>query len=242
MTGRIHSYETFGAVDGPGIRFIVFFQGCPLRCLYCHNPDSWDAGLGTEATAEEIAAKVRDYKGFYRRGGGVTLSGGEPLLQHEFAYELICLLHKEGIHVALDTAGSVPLAQCRKTVDAADMLLLDIKSFDPMLAHALTGNPQILRRETELLEYCEQTKKPVWIRHVVVPGLTLDESRLRELGDYLRGFSCVKKIEPLPFHKLGEHKWDPQRYTLSTTPVPTADEMAMAMQLLGADERPDGLK
>lgn len=231
MTGHIHSYETFGAVDGPGIRFVVFFQGCPLRCLYCHNPDSWAPSLGTETTVEEIVAKVVEYKSFYRNGGGVTFSGGEPLLQHEFALELIEALHREEIHTAVDTSGAVPLAVCRKTVDAADMLLLDIKAFDAQLAEKITGSPETLRREKELLEYCEATGKPVWVRHVVVPGLTLDEERLRALSAYLRGFSCVKKIEPLPFHKMGEHKWPAELYTLGDTPVPSSSEMAMVEQI-----------
>ena len=231
MTGRIHSYETFGAVDGPGIRFIVFFQGCPLRCRYCHNPDSWDPSLGTEVTADEIAAKIRDYRPFYRNGG-VTLSGGEPLLQHEFVYELIGKLHGEGFHVALDTAGSIPLSVCRKTVDAADLLLLDIKAFDALLAENITGSRTILTREKELLEYCEATGKPVWIRHVVVPGLTLDERQLSALGDYLKRFSCIEKIEPLPFHKLGEHKWPEGLYTLADTRVPAQSEMELAARCL----------
>lgn len=231
MTGRIHSYETFGAVDGPGIRFIVFLQGCPLRCLYCHNPDSWDPAAGTEVTADEIVARVRDYRPFYR-DGGVTLSGGEPLAQHEFVLELTEKLHAEGFHVAVDTAGSIPLSLCREAVDAADLLLLDIKAFSAPLAERLTGSPVILEREKALLEYCEATKKPVWIRHVVVPGLTLDERMLRELGDYLRRFSCVERIEPLPFHKLGEHKWPDGLYTLNDTPVPTQQETELAAALL----------
>ena len=153
MTGRVHSYETFGAVDGPGIRFIVFLQGCPMRCLYCHNPDTWDPSGGTEATVDEIVAKVRSYRGFYR-DGGVTISGGEPLLQHEFVYALTEALHAEGFHVAIDTSGIIPLDICKKAVDAADMLLLDIKSANAELAGRITGAPECFRREKELLDYC----------------------------------------------------------------------------------------
>ena len=212
-------------MDGPGIRFIVFFQGCPLRCLYCHNPDTWDPKGGTETTVDEIVAKVRSYKGFYRGGGGVTLSGGEPLLQHEFVYELIEALHAEGIHVAIDTSGIVPLSLCQKAVDTADMLLLDIKSFDASLAKRITGSGECLQREKELLDHCESVGKPVWVRHVVVPGLTMEEELLRELSDFLTGYKCVERIEPLPFHKLGEHKWEDGRYQLSATEAPTKAEM-----------------
>ena len=232
MTGRVHSYESFGAVDGPGIRFIVFLQGCPLRCLYCHNPDTWDPSLGTETTVEEIVAKVRSYKSFYRGGGGVTISGGEPLLQHEFVYELTETLHAEGIHVAVDTSGIVPLSVCKKAVDAADMLLLDIKSIDGELSGRITGSEHALRREKELLDYCEACGKRVWIRHVVVPGLTMDEGQLRRLADFLAGYKCIERIEPLPFHKLGEHKWEDGTYMLSATEAPTKAEMAEVDKIL----------
>ncbi len=225
MTGRVHSYETFGAVDGPGIRFIVFLQGWPLRCLYCHNPDTWDTKAGTETTVDEIVSKVLAYRGFYRGGGGVTISGGEPLLQHEFVYELITALKAEGIHTAIDTSGGVPLSVCKKTVDAADMLLLDIKSFDPELSERITGSPLCLAHEKELLDYCESVGKRVWIRHVVVPGLTMDDEKLRALADFLAQYKCIERIEPLPFHKLGEHKWDEGTYSLTATEAPTKAEM-----------------
>jgi len=232
LTGRVHSYETFGAVDGPGIRFIVFLQGCPLRCVYCHNPDTWDPKDGSETSVEEIVAKVRSYKAFYRGGGGVTVSGGEPLLQHEFVYELTEALHAEGIHVAIDTSGSIPLSLCQKAVDAADMILLDIKSLDPRLAESITGSPQCLSREKELLDHCEATGKRVWIRHVVVPGLTMEEEKLRALADFLSRYKCIERIEPLPFHKLGEHKWEQGCYQLADTPAPTKEEMARVDAIL----------
>ena len=129
-TGRIHSLESFGAVDGPGIRYVVFFQGCPLRCLFCHNPDTWAFSEGTEMGVEELVAKIVDYRPFYR-DGGVTLTGGEPLAQPEFAAALLRRLKEEGFHTAVDTAGSIPLDRCREAVDLADLLLLDIKALDP---------------------------------------------------------------------------------------------------------------
>ena len=234
LKGRVHSFESFGAVDGPGVRFVIFFQGCPLRCRFCHNPDTWAFEGGTEYTSDELVEKVLPYRLFYRSGGGVTLSGGEPTAQHEFVTELLNKLRAENIHPAIDTSGGIPLSVCRDAVDAADMLLLDIKSIDPDMSRNITGNPDTLKNEKEILEYCEAQHKPVWIRHVVVPGLTLDETQLRALGDYLRVFECVKRIEPLPFHKLGEHKWLPGLYTLTDTEPPTAEQMAEASRLLGA--------
>ena len=234
LKGRIHSFESFGAVDGPGVRFVIFFQGCPLRCRFCHNPDTWAFEGGTEYTSDELVEKVLPYRLFYRGGGGVTLSGGEPTAQHEFVTELLNKLRAENIHTAIDTSGGIPLSVCRDAVDAADMLLLDIKSIDPDMSRNITGNPDTLKNEKEILEYCESQQKPVWIRHVVVPGLTLEETQLRALGDYLRGFECVKRIEPLPFHKLGEHKWLPGLYTLTDTEPPTSEQMAEASRLLGA--------
>ena len=141
-------------------------------------------------------------------------------------------LKAHGIHTAIDTSGIVPLSVCKKTVDAADMLLLDIKSFDPQLSHRLTGTEQTLPREMELLEYCEATGKRVWIRHVVVPGLTMDEERLRALAEYLGKFKCIEKIEPLPFHKLGEHKWPEGEYALTATEAPTKEEMDKVNEIL----------
>lgn len=232
-TGRIHSYETFGAVDGPGIRFVVFMQGCPLRCRYCHNPDSWDADSGTEISADELVEKVMDYAAFYRGGGGVTFSGGEPLLQHKFLLEVIGKLKERGIHTAIDTSGAIPLSLCRETVDAADMLLLDIKSMDLATSMDITGSPIVLDNEKEYLRYCEEHGKRVWVRHVVVPGLTLDMKRLSELADFLKGFHCVERTELLPFHKLGEHKWEAGRYTLVGTRPPTDAEMEEANKLFG---------
>lgn len=224
LTGRIHSLETFGAVDGPGIRFVVFFQGCPLRCRYCHNPDSWAPAAGTKMTADEIVSKVLDYRPFYR-GGGVTLSGGEPLMQHEFAMELITKLKAHGLHTAIDTAGSIPLSVCKSAVDACDMLLLDFKAPVPEPGIGITGMTGIFTREQQYLEYCERIRKPVWVRYVAVPGLTMDGEKLRALARYLSRFSCVKKVEPLPFHKLGQHKWAEGTNTLADTPAPTEEDM-----------------
>ena len=232
MTGRIHSFESFGAVDGPGVRYVVFFQGCPLRCMFCHNPDSWDTGAGKEYGAEEVVDKIIPFRNFYNQGGGVTLSGGEPLMQLEFAVELLEKLKAAGFHTAIDTSAPIPLEKAKVAIDVADMLLLDFKAFDNALCQRITGRPHILEQEKAYLEYCQSTGKKVWIRHVIVPGLTLDEPALMAMGKYLHQFSCVEKIEPLAFHKMGEFKWQKDVYRLWETEPPSAADMKRVSELL----------
>lgn len=231
IKGRIHSVETFGAVDGPGIRFVVFFQGCPLRCVYCHNPDSWEKDGGTEITAEELASQILRYKSFIKNGG-VTLSGGEPLLQSEFAEEVLRLCTANGFHTAIDTSGVIPLSKCKGAVDKADMLLLDIKAIDSELTKKLTGVGN--ENAISLLEYCEENKKPVWIRHVLLPGWTLDNEQAHRMGNFLKKFKCIKKIELLPFHKFGEYKWETLGldYKLTDVEPPEADKVEEIKQIL----------
>lgn len=232
MTGRIHSFESFGAVDGPGVRYVVFFQGCPLRCMFCHNPDTWDATAGKEYTAREVVEKILPFRNFYDHGGGVTLSGGEPLMQLDFATELLGLLKGSGLHTAIDTSAAIPLEKARKAIDIADMLLLDFKAFDSALCEKITGRPHVLEQEKEYLEYCQSTGKKVWIRHVIVPGLTLNEEHLKGLGSYLHKFSCVEKIESLAFHKMGEFKWQKDLYKLAGTEPPSDKDMKKVSELL----------
>ena len=232
MTGRIHSFESFGAVDGPGVRYVVFFQGCPLRCMFCHNPDTWESDAGEEYTPEDVVRKILPFRNFYDHGGGVTLSGGEPLMQLDFAAELLARLKEEGLHTAVDTSAAIPLEKARKAIDAADMLLLDFKAFDSALCEKITGRPHILEQEKEYLEYCQSTGKKVWIRHVIVPGLTLNETHLKALGEYLHRFSCVEKIEPLAFHKMGEFKWQKELYKLAAAEPPSVNEMKKVSELL----------
>lgn len=229
VTGRIHSIETFGAVDGPGVRFVVFLQGCALRCLYCHNPDSWTACGGTPISAAELIEQIKDYKN-YIKNGGVTLSGGEPLMQPEFALAVILGCKLLGLHTAIDTAGSLPIAQTSKVIDAADLILLDIKSTDAFLSRALTGAPELLKNSIATLNYCEQIEKPVWIRHVLLPYYTLNAKHLESLAQMLKRYKCVKKVELLPFHKLGEYKWEQLnlQYKLKDVPPPTAAQLRLA--------------
>lgn len=230
IVGRLHSVETFGAVDGPGIRYVLFLQGCPLKCLYCHNPDSWDAAAGQLVTSKAVVEEILLYRN-YIRSGGLTISGGEPMLQRAFVSDVIDRCHREGIHVAVDTAGSLPLEYCRPVLDRADMLLLDIKAMDPEVCKELTGQDN--KNTIAMLDDCETNGKPVWIRHVLVPGYTLPEERLASLADFLKGYTCVKKIELLPFHKMGEYKWEElgRTYTLYDTPAPTEEEISRALAI-----------
>lgn len=231
LKGRIHSVETFGAVDGPGIRFVVFFQGCPLRCVYCHNPDSWNAGGGSETTVGALIDEITRYKSFIIKGG-VTLSGGEPLLQHEFAKQLLRACREQGLHTAIDTSGCIPLETCKGAVDEADMLLLDIKAVDTAASKQISGMGN--ENALELLRYCEAVKKPVWIRHVLLPGYTLDAAQAHRMGELLRSFSCVEKVELLPFHKMGEYKWAELKleYTLDAVLPPPPDQVEQYRTIL----------
>lgn len=231
LTGRIHSIETFGAVDGPGIRYVVFFQGCPLRCLYCHNPDSWDPDAGRVVTVGELIDNIAQYRSFIKNGG-MTLSGGEPLLQSAFAAGLLEACRELGFHTAVDTSGAIALSVCRDAVDLADLILLDIKAPDTLAAAALTGTGN--ENALELLRYCEEKKKPVWIRHVLLPGFTLSEQSAHALGRLLKPFSCVEKVELLPFHKMGEYKWKALclDYTLADTLPPAPDEVSAIKNIL----------
>jgi len=227
VTGRVHSIESFGTLDGPGIRYVLFMQGCPLRCLYCHNPDARSREAGKTMTAGAVMADILTYRPFIKRGG-VTLSGGEPLLQPAFACEILDGCRENRFHSAVDTSGAIPLAESRPALDRADLILLDIKAIDDDLCVVLTGASNRNARAT--LEYCETVGKAVWIRHVVVPGYTLDDERLSRLADYLLRFRCIRRIELLPFHKMGEYKWEALKcpYMLKATPPPTDEEMKRA--------------
>ncbi len=236
VTGMIHSLDSFGTFDGPGLRFVVFMQGCPLRCAFCHNPDTWSPTGGMELRVCELMKKIEPCRNFIRTGG-VTVSGGEPLFQPEFTLELLIACRRSGFHTALDTAGSMPLEVSRAVIDAADLLLLDIKALDPELCRRITGQDN--RNELATLDYCEETGKPVWIRHVLVPGWTLDTARLRDLAGYLAKFNCVEKIDLLPFHKMAAFKWrglglaDP----LADTSEPSSEACRQAEQLFTGIKR-----
>ncbi|MBO5476805.1 MAG: pyruvate formate lyase-activating protein [Clostridia bacterium] len=207
MIGRIHSFESLGAVDGPGIRFVIFMQGCSLKCKYCQNRDTWDINAGTEYTVEEIYNKVMRYKNYITPNGGVTISGGEPLLQAEFLVELLKKLKKENIHTCIDTSGTVALTETMKElIDLTDLFLLDIKCINDDVCKDLTGVSN--KKELEFARYLSDIGKEIWIRQVLVPGITDDEEDLKDLSKFIKSLKNVKKIEILKYHDLGKFKWE----------------------------------
>ena len=230
VMGKVHSMESFGTVDGPGIRFVLFLQGCPLRCIYCHNPDALSLDDGELKSSDEVFEYIMRFSGFIK-SGGVTISGGEPLRQHDFCKDLLQKFKERRIHTAIDTSGIMPLQSVKDCIDLTDMLLLDIKAISPELCKKITGAGN--ENAIKTLEYCESTSKPVWIRHVVVQGYTLEKRELEKLADFLTQFKCVERTELLPFHKMGEYKWKELglNYTLYDTPSPTDDEMAGARKI-----------
>ena len=206
-SGFIHSIESFGTVDGPGIRLVVFFQGCPMRCLYCHNPDSWHMADGSEMTVEEILARFRKNSAFYRKGG-ITATGGEPLMQLDFLTALFEAAKAEGIHTCLDTSGIIFLPEDERfsrLMAATDLIMLDLKQVIPERHKALTGqsNQNILA----FARFASRMDKKLWIRHVVVPGWTDDDESLRALGRFMAELKSVKALDVLPYHTLGVHKY-----------------------------------
>ncbi len=207
MKGYIHSLESFGTVDGPGIRFVTFMQGCPLRCLFCHNPDTWDlhAKVPYEWTPQQLMEEVLRYKN-YIKSGGVTCTGGEPLLQSEFLLEYYDLCHQYGIHTALDTSGCIFTDMSCRVLDSVDLVMLDVKTADDDLHHQLTGSSRTNNAKT--LQYLQSLGRPIWIRHVVVPTLTDDDTRLHLLGEYLSQYSVIQRVEILPYHTMGIHKYE----------------------------------
>lgn len=237
ISGRIHSYESFSTLDGPGVRFVVFLQGCPLRCVYCHNPDTWACDAGELTDSATVVDKIERCRNFLRNGGA-TLSGGEPMLQKEFCLDILQRLRAANIHAAVDTAGSLDISFSAPIIDAADLILLDIKAPDSATRRAITGVDNAHALDT--LAYCEAAHKDVWIRHVLVPGYTLDDAKLRDLATLLRPYTCVKNVALLPFHKRAAFKWqglglaDP----LAATPEPTADEVRRANEIFNATYLP----
>ncbi len=204
VTGKIHSVETLAALDGPGLRYALFLQGCKMRCLYCHNPDSWSTHRGKEKSVDSVIKDVLSYRSFLRNGG-LTISGGEPLLQPEFTLNLIKEAKKNHIHTAIDTAGSVPLEISKEILDEVDMVLLDIKSVEKEQHVILTCQSNDNTLDT--LNYLESINKRVWIRHVLVPGITQDDTLLHTLGEFLSSYSCIESVDLLPFHQLGSFKY-----------------------------------
>lgn len=206
VLGNIHSYESFGTVDGPGIRYVVFLQGCPLRCKFCHNPDTWDiVGNNKLVSPKEVFDELVKYKNFFKKNGGLTVSGGEPLLQSDFILELFKMCKKNNINTALDTSGYIFNNKVKEVLEYTDLVLLDIKCIDEKIYKDLTGVE--LKNTLNFLDYLKEIKKDVWIRHVIVPGITDDEKLLTKLAKYLEKFENIKKVELLPYHTLGVFKY-----------------------------------
>lgn len=211
MKGYIHSEESFGTVDGPGIRYVLFLQGCPMRCLFCHNPDTWETGKGKEITVEEIIKEYEKNSSFYKKGG-ITVTGGEPLLQIDFLIELFRACKAENIHTCIDTSGitynpenSAYVEKLDELMKYTNLVMLDIKHIDSEKHKALTGHPN----ENILLfaRYLEKKKIPVWIRHIVIEGITDDPVYLRKLGNFIGTLKNLKALDVLPYHTLGVAKY-----------------------------------
>ena len=228
MQGRIHSLESFGTVDGPGVRYVVFTQGCPMRCAYCHNPDTWPTNGGTLMEPSYIIEQYERNKGFYK-GGGITVTGGEPLLQVDFLIELFTLAKEKEIHTCIDTSGIVYKAsntalieKLDKLMELTDLVMLDIKHIDPVKHMELTEQPN-----EGILAFCEYLNRkeiPMWIRHVVVPGITDDDKYLFDLGYFIGQFTNLKALDVLPYHTMGEVKYEKLGMEYKLKGIPAMDK------------------
>ncbi len=231
---KIHSFESFGTVDGPGIRYVIFLQGCHLKCKYCHNRDTWDINGGYYSSLDEILNKIENYKNYIMPNGGVTVTGGEPLLQVHFLIELFKKLKEKNIHTCIDTSGMVDITEDIKTLlNYTDLVLLDIKHIDPIKCKDLVGVSN--EKELKFAEYLSQNNIDMWIRQVLIPGYTDDENDLRKLKSFIDKLNSVKKVELLPYHNMGEYKWKKLglNYDFKDVKVPTADEVKNAKEILG---------
>lgn len=243
MIGHIHSTESFGAADGPGVRFIVFMQGCHMRCRYCHNPDTWKMDGGDEVTADEILKRALRFKPYWGKDGGITISGGEPLLQIDFVIELFKKAKELGINTCIDTAGNPftkeePFfSKFEELMKYTDLLLLDLKEINPARHKDLTGfdNSNII----EMAKYLSEINKPVWIRHVLVPEHSDFDEDLDALGDFIDTLSNVDRVEILPYHTLGKFKWENLGipYSLESISPPSAERIENAKNRIHAGIR-----
>lgn len=246
MQGMIHSLETFGLVDGPGVRYVVFVQGCKMRCKYCHNPETWSMEGGQLWSAKDLFAKAYRYKPYWMRNGrangGITVSGGEPLLQTEFVTEFFGYAKDKDVHTTLDTAGN-PFTfdqpyfdKFKALMEVTDLVMLDLKEIMSDKHKVLTGwdNENII----QMARYLSDTGKDMWIRHVLVPGLTDDEDGLYKLRDFIRELKTVRKVEILPYHTLGLAKWVKLNipYPLDGVPVPTREQVKRAEEILEVEK------
>lgn len=227
IKGRIHSEESAGTVDGPGIRYVVFMQGCPLRCKYCHNPDTWNLNGGIEVSVDELLQNILKYKEFMSfSGGGVTISGGDPILQVRFLTELFKKLKEHNIHTALDTSGYTMITpELNELLKYTDLVLLDLKQLDNVKHKALTGFDNI--RILNFLTHLENLKVKTWVRYVVIPTISDDLEYAKQYANFVKKYGNVEYVELLPYHELGKYKWETLglKYQLSDIHAPTKEKM-----------------
>ena len=240
MKGNIHSVETFGSVDGPGVRFLIFMQGCAMRCRYCHNADTWSRSDNQLMTADELLDRAERYRSYWGSEGGITVSGGEPLLQLDFLLELFKKAKLRGINTCIDTAGQ-PFSRgepffsrFQELMQYTDLLLFDIKHIDPVEHKALTAQPN--DNILDCLRYLSEIKKPVWIRHVIVEGITDNDEYLRKTREFIDSLDNVERVEALPYHGMGVYKWEKLgiKYTLGNIKPPTETRLDTVRKILGA--------
>lgn len=239
ILGAIHSVESFGSADGPGVRYIIFLQGCAMRCKYCHNPDTWASQKDVKMqTADELLKTALRYKPYWRETGGITISGGEALLQIDFLVDFCKKAKAQGVHVTIDTSGNPftkeePFfSKFQELIQYVDLFMLDIKHIDNAKHEELTGqkNENIL----EMAKYLSENGKAMWIRHVLVPGITTDEKYLKELHDFIETLDTVERVEVLPYHTLGVFKWKELGlpYALEGVETPTKEQLDKANEIL----------
>ena len=238
VKGYIHSIETCGTVDGPGLRYVIFLQGCPMRCQYCHNPDTWEPGKGDQMTVDEVLRSFYNNTAFYRNGG-VTVTGGEPMMQMDFLIELFTKLRKDGIHTCLDSSGIMfrpenPefMEKMERLAAVTSLVMLDIKHIDDEKHKSLTAhsNKNILA----FARYLDEKQIPIWIRHVIVPGITLYRDYLERLGEFMATLNNVKALDVLPYHSMGKVKYENlnMEYPLKDTREATKDEAVAAKNII----------
>lgn len=240
LKGYVHSLESFGSVDGPGVRYVIFLTGCAMRCQFCHNPDTWNMQAGTLYTTDELLKTAMRYRTYWGEKGGITVSGGEPLLQIEFLTELFRKAKEQGIHTTLDTSGN-PFTReepffekMQELMKYTDLVMLDIKHIDDEKHKVLTGctNENIL----DMAKYLDEIGKPVWIRHVLVPERSDEDVALEKLHEFIEELGNVEKVEVLPYHTLGAYKWKElgYEYPLEGIDPPTKERVEHAKQVLHA--------
>jgi len=229
MNGYIHSIESFGTVDGPGVRMVVFFQGCPLRCLYCHNPDTWKPNTGKQMTVTEILDAYDNNINFYHNGGGITITGGEALMQMDFLITLLTAAKEKNIHTCLDTSGITfqkdnpnNVNKFEQLIKVVDLIILDLKHINPQEHKNLTG--QALESVLDFIQFIDQHRLPLWIRHVIVPTITDNEEYLFELGYYLGNLKSLKALDVLPYHSMGIAKYQELQLDYPLKHIPDMDK------------------